>query len=160
MELCDKNLNDIMIYKDKLFDIKAIDESFVGLNYYISCELFRELLECVKYLHELNPQIIHRDLKPKNILIKYKNTTNGRYLKLCDFGLAVDHRSSQTNSVKTIESSISEINTTSSQTNSNQEKSTSHTSGPGTPGWIAPEVLKGREYNTKSDIYSLSLIGY
>ena len=116
MELCDKNLNDIMIYKDKLFDIKHINESFVGLNYYISCELFRELLECVKYLHELNPQIIHRDLKPKNILIKYMNTTNGRYLKLCDFGLAVDHRSSQTNSVKIIDSSeISEINTTSSQ---------------------------------------------
>ncbi|CAG2165919.1 unnamed protein product [Oppiella nova] len=35
-------------------------------------------------------QIIHRDLKPDNILIA-RNVRNGRFIKLCDFGLATVH---------------------------------------------------------------------
>ena len=46
-----------------------------------------QLLECVHYIHGLKPPIIHRDLKPENILIN-ENPLDGRYLKLCDFGLA------------------------------------------------------------------------
>ncbi|CAG2183991.1 unnamed protein product [Oppiella nova] len=49
------------------------------VEYLISCEILRQILESVQYLHELNPQIIHRDLKPENILIAEN---------LCDFGLA------------------------------------------------------------------------
>ncbi|CAG2172220.1 unnamed protein product [Oppiella nova] len=60
------------------------------IEYFISCEIFKELLECVQYLHELNPQIIHRDLKPDNILIA-ENAREGRFVKLCDFGLAALH---------------------------------------------------------------------
>ncbi|CAG2176322.1 unnamed protein product [Oppiella nova] len=60
------------------------------VEYFISCEIFKEILECVQYLHESKPQIIHRDLKPENILI-VKNVRNGRFLKLCDFGLATVH---------------------------------------------------------------------
>jgi serine/threonine protein kinase len=36
-------------------------------EYNFSSELFKEILECVNYLHKQN--IIHRDLKPENILI-------------------------------------------------------------------------------------------
>ncbi|CAG2171090.1 unnamed protein product [Oppiella nova] len=61
------------------------------VEYFISCEIFRQILESVQYLHELDPQIIHRDLKPENILIA-KNVRNGRFIKLCDFGLAVEHQ--------------------------------------------------------------------
>ncbi|CAG2166191.1 unnamed protein product [Oppiella nova] len=39
---------------------------------------------------EVKPQIIHRDLKPDNILIEH-NVRKGRFLKLCDFGLATVH---------------------------------------------------------------------
>jgi serine/threonine protein kinase len=97
------------------------------IEYYISSELFVEILESVNYLHKLNPPIIHRDLKPANILIT--NGLNGRFVKIADFGLAKYH-------------------TFSDET---------HTQGVGTVKYIAPEVLKGRNYNTKADIFSLGV---
>jgi serine/threonine protein kinase len=54
------------------------------LGYYISSELFIEILESVDYLHK--QKVIHRDLKPTNVLI-----TNGRFVKIADFGLATIH---------------------------------------------------------------------
>ncbi|CAG2167092.1 unnamed protein product [Oppiella nova] len=98
------------------------------VEYLISCEIFRQILESVQYLHELNPQIIHRDLKPENILIA-ENIRNGRFVKLCDFGLAVEH-------------------ITASQ---------SHSKSKGTPKYMAPELHQSK-YTTKSDIYSLGII--
>jgi serine/threonine protein kinase len=55
------------------------------LGYYISCQLFIEVLKGVRYLHKQKPPIIHRDIKPLNILIT--NGINGRFVKLADFGL-------------------------------------------------------------------------
>ncbi|CAG2178499.1 unnamed protein product [Oppiella nova] len=40
-----------------------------SIEFYISCHIFKEILECVQYLHELDPPIIHRDLKPDNVLV-------------------------------------------------------------------------------------------
>ena len=91
--------------------------------------MFKELLECVQYLHESNPPIIHRDLKPANILIAYNNR-NGRYLKICDFGLATVH----------INNDIS------------------HTEGPGTMKYMAPEVSQSNHYSINAHIYSLRVI--
>ncbi|CAG2164317.1 unnamed protein product, partial [Oppiella nova] len=65
MELCLDNLKNLLETK------KPNNELMTGFNYYISYEIFRELTECVQFLHEKH--IIHRDLKPDN---------------LCDFGLA------------------------------------------------------------------------
>ncbi|XP_054161083.1 uncharacterized protein LOC128959171 [Oppia nitens] len=96
------------------------------MEYYITCELLLEVLECVRYIHELNPPVIHRDLKPDNILIA-NDIRNGRFIKLCDLGLI------------TIHDSLSQ----------------SHTSRVGTPNFIAPEVIGGRKYNTKADVYSI-----
>jgi serine/threonine protein kinase len=44
------------------------------LYYYICCELFTEIIECVNYLHGRN--VIYRDLKPANISIT--DGINGR----------------------------------------------------------------------------------
>ncbi|CAG2166780.1 unnamed protein product [Oppiella nova] len=95
-----------------------------------------EAMDCVdvQYLHELNPQIIHRDLKPENILIA-KYVRNGRFVKLCDFGLATVHN-------KRIHNRTTQ----------------KHTSDVGDIRYMAPEVTQGQKYNHKSDIYSLALI--
>ena len=86
MELCSDNLKNILRLKRQVFANKS-EEAMNCVEYYISCHIFRELLECVKYLHELYPPVIHRDLKPDNILLARK-VRNGRYFKIGDFGLA------------------------------------------------------------------------
>jgi len=73
-----KTLKDI--YISKTIDV---------INFYILSELFIELLECVNYLHKLNPPLTHRDLKPENILIS--DGMNGRFVELCYFGLSTFH---------------------------------------------------------------------
>ena len=86
MELCSDNLKNILRLKRQVFAKKS-EEAMNCVEYFISCHIFREILECVEYLHELNPPVIHRDLKPDNILLARK-VRNGRYFKIGDFGLA------------------------------------------------------------------------
>ncbi|CAG2163403.1 unnamed protein product, partial [Oppiella nova] len=134
MEFCSQNLRNILDIKPKVFD-REFGEAMSSYEYFISCEIFRQILESVQYLHELNPQIIHRDLKPDNILID-GNGRNGRFVKLCDFGLATDH-----------------------DKNINYKTYKKHTSGVGTMRYMAPEVLQGYKYDHKSDVYCLAIIG-
>ena len=132
MELCSHNLKKVIEEKPKCFQRQS-SEAMNSIEFYISCQLFKELLESVQYIHGLKPPIIHRDLKPANILINYV-PTNGRFLKLCDFGSAKEH----------------EFN------------SMSHTEAVGTFGYCAPEVFAGFKgksvYNIKADVYSLGKI--
>ena len=58
MELCFNTLEAIM--EQKLNDFKRINELMNETEYFISSELFIEILEAVNYLHSLNPQIIQR----------------------------------------------------------------------------------------------------
>ncbi|CAG2163266.1 unnamed protein product [Oppiella nova] len=104
-------------------------------EYFISCEMFRQILEAVNYLHELNPKIIHRDLKPDKILIAH-NVRNGRFLKLCDFGLSTVH-----------------------DKRVHYRTTRQHTADIGDVRYIAPEVFQGKKYNHKCDVYALALIG-
>jgi hypothetical protein len=119
MELCFKSLREII--NEELKNV-----FMTTLVYYISSELFIELLECVNYIHKQN--IIHRDLKPENILLTFG--TNGRFVKLCDFGLSTFH----------------------------EFEEQSHTKYSGTKGYAAPEVMNTKYYDTKADIYSLGVI--
>ena len=90
MELCSHSLQKILEHKPQVFG-RQPEEPMNSIEFYISCHIFKEILECVQYLHELNPPVIHRDLKPDNILVA-KTVRNGRFLKLCDFGLATVHK--------------------------------------------------------------------
>ncbi|CAG2168320.1 unnamed protein product, partial [Oppiella nova] len=56
-------------------------------EYYISCLIFKDILECVQYFHELNPQIIHKNLKPENFLV------NKSYIKISDIYINNDDNS-------------------------------------------------------------------
>ena len=85
MELCSDNLKNVIQQKREFFRRK-ISEPMKPMEYFISCQLFQEMLECVQYLHESNPPIIHGNLKPENILI-CENSNLKRFVKLGDFGL-------------------------------------------------------------------------
>ncbi len=127
MQLCFNNLSEIIEQKKNEFKRKEF-EAMTLLEYYISSELFKEILEAVNYLHLLKPPIIHRDLKPNNILIT--DGTNGRFVKITDFGLATFHKF---------------------------DKQT-HTALMGCAKYVAFEVLDGRNYDMKADIYSLGVV--
>ena len=130
MEVCFDNLEKIMQKKQDCF--KGQKEQIIAhIEYFISCELFKELLECVQYLHELNPPVIHRDLKPQNIFI-IEFPKDDRFLKLGDFG-----------SARNVSSTSDEPDL---YTYAGEWK------------YMAPEVKNGGKYNKKADIYSLGFI--
>jgi len=77
-------------------------------------------------------KIAHRDLKLQNILIKYNNKEKTDYtVKITDFGISKVY-----------------------ENNTNFETFT------GTLEYIAPEILKGKKYNYKCDLWSLGIIIY
>ncbi|CAG2100073.1 unnamed protein product [Medioppia subpectinata] len=129
MENCQQTLWSVL--KDKSHVFSRQEKKPMNLyKYFISCEIFREILQCLQYLHSLNPPIIHRDIKPDNILI-LNNSNDGRFLKLGDLALATYHEPTMT-----------------------------HTQGVGTSQFMAQEVFSSNKYDTKSDIFSLGCIGY
>jgi serine/threonine protein kinase len=127
MELCLMTLRDVINkLNNELNQYRS--EVMTPLGYYISSQLFEEIVESVDYLHKQNPSIIHRDLKPNNILIT--DGTNGRFVKIADFGLATFH----------------------------EFAGQSHTKYNETIKYAAREVIDSSEYDTKADIYSLGVI--
>jgi hypothetical protein len=86
MELCISTLEALMFQIKNELNPKN-SQKISSIQYYIEIELFKEILECVEFLHKRN--IIHRDLKPENILIT--DGRNGRFIKIGDFGLSVKH---------------------------------------------------------------------
>ena len=91
------------------------------------------LLQLNKVFKLMNEnKIIHRDIKLSNILINYKNSIlNDFELKLCDFGLS-----------------------------KNLENTNLTASICGTPVNMAPEILAGKPYNNKIDLWSLGIMIY
>jgi len=74
--------------------------------------------------------IVHRDLKPENLI--YLNKQDDSPIKITDFGLA-KYRGNQNYDMHT---------------------------ACGTPGYVAPEVLKGEHYTKAVDMWSLGVILY
>ena len=82
MELCSDNLQNIIQQMPQILNAEK-SEPMKPIEYFISCQIFKELLECVQYLHESNPPVIHGNLKLENVLIS-EFPINGKFLKLCD----------------------------------------------------------------------------
>jgi serine/threonine protein kinase len=92
MDFCDKTLREIQNEINE--DLRLyINRTLTLLGYFITSEIFIEILKGVHYLHER--QIIHRDLKPDNILLS--DSQSGNYVKIADFGLAKHLEKEKTN---------------------------------------------------------------
>ena len=127
MEYCFDNLRNILTIKPIVFE-RNENQAMNSIEYFISCEIFRQITEALNYLHSLKPEpLIHRDLKPENILI---GMSGNKYIcKLADFGISKFF----------------------------DGKTQYHTKYLGTNGYRAPEVNSGM-YDTKADIFSLGMI--
>ena len=95
-------------------------------------EIMKQLNNALKIMKQNN--IVHRDLKLENILIKYNDREHKNFtIKLTDYGSSKRLTSLSKNYCKT--------NT-------------------GTTIYMAPEILKGEEYNYKCDLWSIGIIIY
>jgi serine/threonine protein kinase len=136
-EFCDMSLRDAIETINK--EIKEIDKnnSFQRMRAYLATNIFLEILQGVKYLHDLN--LVHKDLKPGNILITLNNSSSN-FVKIADFGL--------TNEL---------IDPESGMFVEEDEEGKDFILDPargGTKGYMAPET----QFDTSADLLSLGII--
>jgi serine/threonine protein kinase len=106
---------------------------------FIAMQFTDEIANGVNYLHSL--RIMHRDLKPANIFVT--DGRDGNFIKIGDFGSAKFYEDN--------DESDSEFN--------QKLMKIEHTlPGPGTHGYMAPEVLNSTDYNENCDEWSLGCI--
>jgi len=90
MEPCFRTLKQVIQILDNELNRKP-SEMMNICGYFVSSQLFIELLESVDYLHKQN--IILKNLEPENILVT--NGLNSRFIKLTHFGSEVTRIISQ-----------------------------------------------------------------
>lgn len=101
-------------------------------DYYTERDARMLMLQITSALHYMHERmVIHRDIKPENLILADKSLDSP--IKLVDFGFA------------TVESE---------QT----RKPSRYLCG--TPGYMAPEVIRDRSYTTKVDIWALGVVFY
>ena len=111
---------------------KRVEENGKGFNSEEIVEILNQLNNAFKVMKE--NKIIHRDLKLENILIKYKDKEHKKYIiKLSDYGSSKRLSSLTKNYLNSVN---------------------------GTLLYMAPEILKGEEYNYKCDLWNIGIIIY
>jgi len=89
LELCSQTLKTVIENKQKLFDGQN-SVAMVCIDFYISCQLMRELFECIQELHEsIDDDITHTELNTDNILVAH-NVSTGRYIKIHEPGFKLN----------------------------------------------------------------------
>lgn len=85
------------------------------------------------YLHSSKPAILHRDLKSRNVLLSGKKSMDGApHVVICDFGLC--------------------------QLFDEGENCGSDQTAMGTASYMSPDVISGRRYEAKDDVYSYGIM--
>ncbi len=98
-------------------------------------EIVRQVADALGAAHEAG--IIHRDLKPDNVFLVPGIAGNTEKVKVFDFGVAKLSGNKHSAAHKTAAGSIL-----------------------GTPFYMAPEMIRGRETDGRSDVYALGVVLY
>jgi serine/threonine-protein kinase len=95
--------------------------------------VLRQVCAGLHHAHEL--QIVHRDLKPENIMLVSEDA--GDRAVVMDFGLAKERRA---------DPAIAKLTATGIIL--------------GTPEFMSPEQIRGKQLDARSDIYALGIVGF
>lgn len=123
---------------------KLVEPYGIG-DFSLIASFLRQLLFGVQSIHEAG--IIHRDLKPENIIV-----SKDFILKVADFGLVSSLMEASDTYFSTTDKSINDAIETVRTTGSGHIV--------GTPAYMAPETVKNRSYDKRSDLYSVGVIAY
>ena len=96
--------------------------------------VLRQVCAGLHHAHEL--QIVHRDLKPENIMLVTDEPTGDRAVVM-DFGLAKERRA---------DPAIAKLTATGIIL--------------GTPEFMSPEQIRGKQLDARSDIYALGIVAF
>ncbi|GER37585.1 kinase [Striga asiatica] len=107
-----------------------------------------ELVLALEYLHSLG--IVHRDLKPDNILIAHDG-----HIKLTDFGLSKIGLMNCTTELSSRETDNVNLDINGQLSS---DKMDGDQSAVGTPDYLAPEILLGKEHGYAADWWSVGII--
>ena len=106
----------------------------IFLPWDLRIKILLEISIGMNFLHTNNPPIIHRDLKSLNILLteNISKSSDLTKIKISDFGLSKILKSLDINN------------------NMSGQLGTCH--------WMAPEVIKNKNYTLKADVYSFGIL--
>ncbi|KAL6060410.1 Myotubularin-like phosphatase domain [Balamuthia mandrillaris] len=98
------------------------------MDWPLRLKIAKDMAKGMAYLHSTSPPTIHSDFKSPNILLMDLSKDASVVAKVCDFGLA--------NNVGWQLVGRKVFN----------------------PVWLAPEIMRGEEYNTKADVYAYGVV--
>ncbi len=128
--------NDIegVFFTQELVEGVYLGEFLAGKPREVIVDIFVQLARALDYIHALG--LVHEDIKPTNVLVT-KRADGQAQAKLIDFGLASVLRTTEG---ATKRGDLDEVL--------------------GTPGFSAPEKVRGKKTDSRSDIYSLAATMY
>jgi serine/threonine protein kinase len=112
---------------------KYLHDARKALNWPLRIKIALDVARGMGELHSFRPPIVHRDLKSPNVLL-CSTDLGGTVAKVSDFGT----------SLLLLNEALRE-----------ESQATRTVS---LPTWLAPEVIAGREYTEKSDVYAFGII--
>ncbi|MCA9690406.1 MAG: serine/threonine-protein kinase [Nannocystaceae bacterium] len=133
---CDEQ--DGVYFTQELLTGDSLSEFLKGAGRETIVEIFLQIARALDYIHTLG--LVHEDIKPSNVIVCPPETAEGQpQAKLIDFGLARVLRGPQPSEVIDDPDVVMVL---------------------GTPGFSAPEKVRGQATDSRSDVYSLAATLY